>query len=232
MDKKTWIIFAVVVVGFLAALVYFSGGDKIDVANIDENSVLEASEQSGNIADRTYGKADSKVILLEYGDFQCPGCGSAHPNIKQVTEKYKDELAFVFRNFPLSSIHPNARAAAAATEAAGLQGRYWEFHNRIFESQDSWNTLGGAERINYFTDLATQIGVSDINKFKQDIDGDVVKQKVNFDLALGKKVGVTGTPSFYLNGTVIEQETWSDVAKLDAAIVAELKKQGIEVSAE
>lgn len=230
MDKKTWIIFAVVVIGFLAALVYFSGGSKVDVSNVNDKSVLAASEQSGNIADRVFGNADSKVVLIEYGDFQCPGCGSAHPNIKQVTEKYKDEMAFVFRNFPLSSIHPNARAAAAATEAAGLQDRYWEFHNRIFESQDSWSTLGGTERINYFTDVASQIGISNIDKFKQDINGDPVKQKVNFDLALGKKVGVTGTPTFYLNDTVIEQETWSDPTKLEAAVVAELKKQGIEVS--
>lgn len=232
MDKKAWIIFGVIVVVILGGLIYMSGKNKIDVSNVNEKSIVAASETNGNIADHVFGKKDSKVVLIEYGDFQCPGCGKAHPIIKPLTEKYKDQITFVFRNFPLTTIHPNAKAAAAAVEAAGLQGKYWEYHDALYENQDAWSSLGATERMNYFVDTAKTTGVKDIEKFKQDIEKSSVKQKINFDIALGKKVGVTGTPSIYLNGVAVEQDTWTDQTKFDEALKAEMKKQGIEVPAE
>jgi protein-disulfide isomerase len=232
MDKKAWIIFGVIVVTVLGGLIYMSGKNKIDVSNVNEKVVLGASEANGNTADHVFGKKDSKVVLIEYGDFQCPGCGKAHPIVKELTEKYKGQIAFVFRNFPLTTIHPNAKAAAAAVEAAGLQGKYWEYHNALYENQDAWSSLDAAERTDYFIDTAKTTGVKDIEKFKQDIESSDVKQKINFDIALGKKVGVTGTPSIYLNGTAISDKTWTDQAKFEEALKAEMKKQGIEVPAE
>ena len=119
MSKKTWIVFAVVCVGIIAGLVFLSRGNKIDVSNIDEWQIQPVKELNGNIADHVYGNKNAKVVMIEYGDFQCPGCGTAAPAIKSVAEKYKDNIAFVFRNFPLYSLHPNALAAATAAEAAG-----------------------------------------------------------------------------------------------------------------
>lgn len=226
MTKKAWIIFAAVCIVLLGGLVYISGKDKVDVSSVDINTIQPASEQSGNIADHVFGKADSKVVLLEYGDFQCPGCGSAYPNIKTVTEKYKEQAAFVFRNFPLTAIHPNARAAAAAAEAAGLQGKYWEIHDKLYENQSQWSTLDANKRADFFNDYAKQLGLN-IDTFKTDFAGAKVSQKINYDIAVGKKAKVNATPSIYLNGKTVEQDVWQDEKKLDEAFASALKENHI-----
>ena len=137
MDKFRWIIFAAIIVLVLGGLIVYSrmNSTSVDVSNVDATAIIGPSEQNGNIGDHVYNDTESSVILVEYGDFQCPGCGSAHPYVKTLLEEYGDRISFVFRNFPLTSIHPNARAAAAAAEAAGLQGKYWEMHDVIFENQ-------------------------------------------------------------------------------------------------
>jgi len=94
------------------------------------------------------GNENSKVILINYGDFQCSGCAGVHPIVKNITEKYKDKIKFIFRNFILS-YHTNAKAAAAAAEAAGLQGKYWEMHDLIYESQPSWESLNVEDRTSF-----------------------------------------------------------------------------------
>ena len=204
MSKKAWIIFVAICVVVLGALVFSSNSKKVDVSAVDSNSIIKATEDTGNIADHVFGKADSKVMLVEYGDYQCPGCGSAYPIAKSLSEKYKDQLAFVFRNFPLTSIHPNAKAAAGAAEAAGLQGKFWEMHNQLYESQDSWKSLNSSTRGEYFKTLATKVGV-DGSKYDTDFAGQAVSKKIAFDMELGKKVKVSGTPTFYLNGKMVDQ---------------------------
>jgi protein-disulfide isomerase len=225
-SKKAWIIFASVCILLIGGLVYLSSKDKVDVSNVNATKIQSASSQSGNIADHVFGKKDSKVIFIEYGDFQCPGCGSAHPTIKSVTEKYKGQVAFIFRNFPLTNLHPNAKAAAAAAEAAGLQGKYWEMHNKLYENQSAWENLSAAERGDFFVGYANSLGLN-VATFKDDMSSPKINQKINYDLALGKKVGVNATPSLYLNGKAVNQDTWSEEAKLDQAFVAELKDNNI-----
>ncbi|HEX7484047.1 MAG TPA: thioredoxin domain-containing protein [Candidatus Saccharimonadales bacterium] len=204
MSKKAWIIFVAICVVVIGGLVMMSNTKKVDVSSVDSNKIVKASADSGNIADHVFGKADSKVILVEYGDYQCPGCGNAYPIAKSLSEKYKDQMAFVFRNFPLTSIHPNAKAAATAAEAAGLQGKYWEMHNQLYESQDSWKSLNSSTRGEYFKTLATKVGV-DGAKYDTDFASEGVNAKINFDMALGKKANVSGTPTFYLNGKIVDQ---------------------------
>ena len=231
MSKKAWIIFSVVAVGLLAALVVISGRGKVDVNSIDTHSILSASEASGNIADHVFGKADSKVVLIEYGDFQCPTCGTTHPIIKPLTEKYKDQITFVFRNFPITNAHPNARAAAAAVESAGLQGKYWDMHNKLFESQQAWSGLSPNDRGGYFTNAAKDLGL-DIDKFNTDIASANVTRKISFDQALGKKDNVSGTPTVFLNGQNVELNVLTDSTKLEDLLKDEMKKQGVELPAE
>lgn len=222
-SKKAWIIFAAVCAVVLAGLIYFSNRNKLDVSSVDGAKVLSASEQSGNIADHVYGKTDSKVVLVEYGDFQCPGCASAYEPVKTITEKYKDKIAFVFRNFPLSSIHPNARAAAAAAESAGLQGKYWEMHDKLYANQSAWKDLDADKRAAYFEDTAKELGLN-VDTFKEGLGKDTVIEKINFDLALGKAAGVSSTPSFYLNGEKLDPYTDQqfDEAKVEKAIKEKL----------
>lgn len=225
MSKRAWIIFSAICVLVLGSLVYFSNRNRIDVSDVDPNAIQAASAKSGEIADHVFGKSDSKVILIEYGDFQCPGCGSAHPTVKKLTEKYKDQLAFVFRNFPITSKHPNARAAAAAAEAAGKQGKYWEMHNKIFENQNSWGNLGATERTKFFTDYAQELGLN-TDTFTVDLAGDMVNQKISFDQAVGKKAGADATPTFILDGKKLNDE-WANEAQFEEVIVNALKAKGI-----
>lgn len=248
MTTKTWIIFAAVVVALFGGLIYLSTRNAIDVSNVNATTVLGASEDSGNITDHTLGNAKSKVVLIEYGDYQCPGCASAYEPLKTVSEKYKDDMAFVFRNFPLVSAHPNARAAAAAAEAAGLMGKYWEMHNLLYPNQDAWVNSTTAERNSVFEGFAGQIGL-DVKQFATTLreKSEVINQKISFDQALGNKVGVTGTPSLYLNGKVVDQyildgklvpantkgaaAVWSDAEMLDKFILQPaFKEAGIDVS--
>jgi protein-disulfide isomerase len=227
-SKKAWIIFAAICVVLLGGLVFISSKDKIDVSGVDANKIQKANTQSGDIADHVYGKADSKVVLIEYGDYQCPGCGSAYPNIKAVTEKYKGQVAFIFRNFPITSLHPNARVAAAVAEAAGLQGKFWEMHNKLYETQSSWETLNSSERTDFFVSYAKELGLN-TETFKTDLASAKVNQKISYDQAVGKKINVNATPTFYLNGKGLDQSSWSDQDKLDATSVAEMKNNGISV---
>ncbi len=226
MSKKAWIIFAAICVLVLGSLVALSNSKKVDVSSVDTNKVQSGTEQSGNIGDHVFGKTDSKVVLTEYGDFQCPGCGGMHPTIKSLTEKYEGQLTFVFRNFPLTQIHPNALVAASAAESAGLQGKYWQMHNTLFENQDAWKNASVKNRLEVFSDYANTLGL-DVEKFKTDIVSDQVSKKISFDLALGKKINVSSTPTFYLNGKQISNDTWGDQEKLEKAITDELKKNNI-----
>lgn len=235
MSKKAWIIFAVVCVVLLGGLVYISSKDRVDVSGVDTSKVQKGGESSGGIGDQVYGKADSKVVLIEYGDFQCPGCGAAFSTVKTLKEKYKDQLAFVFRNFPLASIHPNARAASASAEAAGLQGKYWEMHDKLYENQNSWGSVASNERTNVFAGYAQELGLN-VDKFKSDLAGQDVNKKIGFDLALGKKVGVNSTPTFYLNDQRLDSIRGADGGiepeKLEKAITDALKQAGIELPKE
>ena len=232
MSRNAWLIFVAVVILLLGGLIYLSNKNKvaIDTSTINTATVQKASDQSGNIADHVFGKPDSKVVFVEYGDFQCPGCGGAHPTIKALTEKYEGQLTFVFRNFPITSIHPNARAAAAVAEAAGLQGKYWEMHNKLFENQSAWQNLASDKRTDFFSSYASELGL-DTNKFKEDVAGASVNQKITFDQALAKKDKVNSTPTFSLTGKLVPQETWGDEAKLEKAITDALTAEGIALPA-
>ena len=232
MNKISWIIFTVFTVGLLAVLIVFSNSSKLDVSAVNINIIQKANSQNGNIGDHIFGKTGSKVTLIEYGDFQCPPCGNIAPLIKSVTEKYKNQLQFVFRNFPITSAHANAKAAAGTAEAAGLQGKYWEMHDKIYAGQASWSDLSITERTDFFANYAKDLGL-DMAKFNADLAGTTnsvsINEKINYDYALGKKAGVDATPTFFLNGAHLDPSAWSDEAKLKSAINAQLTKAGIDL---
>lgn len=223
MSKKAWIIFVAVCVVVLGGLVALSRGNQIDVSKVDETKVIAASAANGNIADHVFGATNGKATLIEYGDFQCPACGSAFPNIKELKTEFKDQLTFIFRNLPLTSMHPNARAGAAAAEAAGLQGKYWEMHDLLYENQNDWGNSPSDQRLSKFESYAVQIGIKDMGKFKTDMSGKNVSDKINFDMALAKKIGASATPTLLLDGKKIESDIWSDKAKFKTEIENALK---------
>jgi protein-disulfide isomerase len=142
--------------------------------------------------DHTEGVTSALVTLVEYGDYECPFCGEAYHVIKRVQEDIGDDLRFVFRNFPLSKIHPHAVWAARGAEAATAQGRFWEMHDVLFENQDA---LAEEDLVSYAYLLKL-----DVTKFVSDIHAEQVWQKVDDDFWGGVRSGVNGTPTFFING--------------------------------
>jgi protein-disulfide isomerase len=142
--------------------------------------------------DHIDGNLNAIIELLEYGDYQCPHCGKAYFIVKQMQEKLGDKLKFVFRNFPLAKIHPEATIAAISTEAAALQGKYWQMHDIVFENQDSLEPESLFE-------YARELGMN-MEKFGKDITDPALAEKVESDFESGIRSGVNATPTFYING--------------------------------
>ena len=153
--------------------------------------------------DHILGKNTAPLELVEYGDYQCPHCGHAYPIIKKVQRSLGADLKFVFRNFPLSEMHPDAFNAAVAAEAAGLQQKFWDMHDIIFENQQK------LDMINLFL-YAKTIGL-DLERFKNDIQKNTLIIKVEQDFESGVKSGVNGTPSFFINGKKYNGDWEEDV---------------------
>jgi protein-disulfide isomerase len=142
--------------------------------------------------DHVLGPADATVTLLEYGDYQCPYCGAAHPVVKQLLSMLGDDVRFAFRHFPLTQVHPFALDAALAAEAAGAQGRFWQMHDLLFEHQDQLGRNG-------LIALAKALGL-DLDRFSHDVTERTFEPKVRRDFMSGVRSGVNGTPTFFING--------------------------------
>lgn len=175
----------------------------------------------------TRGASDAPLKFVEFADFQCPYCGSAHPIIDQVLAEYEGKVQFTFKHFPLLSIHKNALPAALATEAAGEQGKFWEMHNVIFERQQDWSNEPSSDK--KFEEYAKELGL-DVEKFKEDVKKDELSKKIDDQRNEGIEVGVSSTPTFFLNGKRIEPESLS-VESFKKLFDAELAK-GIPSSTE
>jgi len=141
--------------------------------------------------DHSQGNGSASLTIVEYGDYQCPHCGKAHPVIKKILDTFGDQVLFVFRNFPLQESHQYATIAARATEAAALQDKYWEMHDAIFEQQSQLNE-------EFLFSLAERLEL-DLDQFREDIASAEVKEKVENDFESGVRSGVNGTPSFFVN---------------------------------
>jgi protein-disulfide isomerase len=139
----------------------------------------------------TRGPADAAVTLVEFSDFQCPFCARVGPTIKQIEKEYGDRVRIVFKHLPLS-MHTKAPAAHAAAEAAALQGRFWEMHDRIFENQREMSE-------EKYLEWAGELGL-DVERFKRDMASSEVKARVERDRLEASSLGVSGTPAFFLNG--------------------------------
>jgi protein-disulfide isomerase len=159
-----------------------------------------ATEISISDTDHIRGALDGKVTLVEFGDFQCPACGAYEPLIRKVTEDNANVLKVVFRHFPLTQIHKNALIAAKASEAAGIQGKFWEMHDILYEKQAEWSE--GINARDFILIYATTIGL-DTKKFTEDLNNKSIEDKILAEYKEGVKLGVQGTPTFFLNGKKI-----------------------------
>ncbi len=150
------------------------------------------------------GPTDAKVYLVEFSDFQCPACKSFKPYVDEIKMSYKDRLIFAYRHFPLSQ-HQFAQRAAYAAEAAGEQGKFWEMSDYLFSNQEKLSDEKIAEG-------AKLLGL-DLKKYNEATQSEKTKNKIEKDLSDGQRFGVSGTPSFYLNGQKLELTSFSDLKK-------------------
>ncbi len=144
-----------------------------------------------------------QVVLEEFGDYQCPPCGALHPDLKKLKSQYAGKIKFVFHQFPLTRIHQHAAIAAFAAVAAGQQGKFWEMHNLLYESQEVWKETDNFAPI--LVNFARQLGLN-LEQFEKDINDPKVKSIVLNDVQRGEARGVTGTPTLFLNGQLIDSE--------------------------
>jgi protein-disulfide isomerase len=166
------------------------------------------------------GPANAPVRLEEFGDFECPPCGMFHPILQQMHSEFGDKLQITFREFPLVPTHQHALAAASAAEAAGLQNKFWEMHDLLYEHQNEWKKEFDVRPV--FEDYAKQIGL-DVERYKRDVNGDLVAQRIFADGKRGHSLGVKGTPTVFINGREVPFENLF-AEKLRVVIQNELRK--------
>jgi protein-disulfide isomerase len=163
--------------------------------------------------DHTQGRLDAPLTLLEYGDYECPSCGAAYWVVKAIQRHLGAGLRFVFRNFPLSELHPHALMAAEAAEAAAAQGKFWEMHDLLFENQ---RKLGRGHLLRY-----AQSSVPDLQRWTLDFTSHAHMPRVLADLRGGVQSGVSGTPCFFIDG--VRYEGGLDERSLLTALEAALE---------
>ena len=165
------------------------------------------------------GSPTAQVTVEEFADYQCGSCATAHPVLNEIKSMYGSRIKFVFRNFPLISIHDKAYDAAVIAEAAGLQGKFWDMQNQLFINQSTWISSPNYKQL--WNDYAQKIGL-DAARLSTDVAGLAAKNRVAADLERAKAIGVNGTPTIYVNGQSVGSNIRVDVLK--TAIDAELQK--------
>jgi protein-disulfide isomerase len=163
--------------------------------------------------DHIQGAPTAAVTLLEYGDYECPDCLQAYPIMHDIQEHFGQQLRLVFRNFPVPAVHPHAQRAAEAAEAAGAQGKFWELHDILYEHQHALDDHS-------LRQYARQLGL-DLRRFERELEIGTHAARVEEDRLSGIESGVTGTPTFFINGTR-HRDPW-DLETLITAIDANRK---------
>lgn len=162
-----------------------------------------ASVPAGGSSPASSTNPRGSVLLEEFGDYQCPPCGSLHPLIKTLKSEYGDRLKLVFYQFPLIAVHKNALTAAHAAIAAKQQGKFWEMHNMLYENQAAWSELPDLRPV--VTNFAIQLGL-DVNRFVKDLDSPDIAAMVEADMQRGANFRVTSTPTLFINGQPVPNE--------------------------
>jgi len=188
MSKGFWAVIAIIAIVF-GGILFFKDHNKTNTASTTQPT------------NHVEGANQKHITLVEYGDYQCPFCEQYYPVVKQVVEKYKNDIAFQFRNMPLTQVHDSALAGARAAEAAGLQNKYWEMHDWLYENQQTW--VGAKDPITTFSAAAKQLGLN-VDTFKKDFTSARVNDFINNDIAeFNKTKNKVETPTFLLDGKKI-----------------------------
>ena len=190
--------------------------------SVNNSTPVPSSLEPGADPPHALGPADAPVTLEEFGDFECPPCGLLHPELKTIEHEYGARVRIIFREFPLVPAHQHALVAARAAEAAGLQGKFWEMHDLIYETQRAWHDVFDVRPI--FEGYAQRIGLN-VERFKRDIGSEAVERRIFLDGKRAHSLGVKGTPTVFLNGREVPFDSLP-AAKLRSLIDAELALAG------
>jgi protein-disulfide isomerase len=222
MSKQFWAVLVVLAAVFIG-IIAFSGKD-------NNNG---SGGSNGKPTNHVEGSTSTGVKLVEYGDYLCPVCGTYYQTLKDVAAKYNDKIQFQFRNLPLTSIHQNAFAGARAAEAAGLQGKYFEMHDLLYQNQSIWSS--SSNPLGNFVTMAKSLKLN-VDQFKKDYASSKVNDRINADIAAFEKTKKEeATPTFFLNGKYIPNTKLIDTTTnapsidafskvIDAAIAAKTKQ--------
>lgn len=184
----------VLVLALVGAFIISRKSKSVDMEVINSVAVIEPEKH-------IKGSPEAPITLVEYSDFQCPACKSAAPQLSDLLKQFDGKFNMEFRHFPLRSIHGNAQLAGQAAEAAGMQGKFWEMHDALYENQNEWSTSFNPTR--YFKKYAEKIGIN-VDRFVYDMESDKVKDIVNAQFDESMVLELPGTPSFMLNGEKID----------------------------
>ena len=206
-DKGLLIGIVVTVVLIAGGIFFFTKGSPATTTSTGKTVstdilVPKDDYKTAGIKDGKYLDATSSatVTLVEFGDYECPACGQYHPLVKQLLTDLAGKITYVYRNYPLSQ-HANAPISSQAAEAAGLQGKFWQMHDKLYESQPEWSNATDPTSI--FVGYAQALGLN-VDQFKTDLTSQKVKDKVQSDKNDGNLVQLTGTPSFFINGKAVD----------------------------
>ncbi len=215
MSKQFWIVVIIVVIG-LIGIFSLTGKSTPSTTNSKPSEHIEGLGKDG-------------ITLVEYGDYQCPYCGEYYSVVKQIAQIYNTQIYFQFRNFPLTSIHPNAFAGARAAEAASLMGKFWQMHDLLYQANQAYYNSNGANPgwigttnpLPVFDQYASSLGLN-VNKFNQLYNSSEVNNTIIADENAGNSLGVNATPTFFLNGKQIQ--VGISVPAFEKVINAEIKQ--------
>lgn len=197
-NRQNILFIGIIIIVAIAAVIFAV----VWTSSHDQSGFTAGTASAVSATDHTEGPATSTVSLIEYGDFQCPACGAYEPLVEQLKQDYAGKVLFVFRNFPLTNIHPNAMLGAEAAEAAGLQNKYWEMHNKLFTEQATWSVASPVDAKAMVDGYAKDLGL-DVAKFDADMQSAAVADKIQADTTSGNAASINHTPTFFINLTEI-----------------------------
>lgn len=205
MDKKIkpfllWLVLGGIFI-FLTGLVIMLASRGGTNQKLTDNSTILAT-------DHVKGAENAQNILIEYSDFQCPACSAYQGMLKKLNEELGNEVKIIYRHFPLESIHPYARLAAQASEAASLQNKFWEMHDKLFENQTAWSTVENPEE--KFLQYASELSLN-IEQFQKDLNSNETQNIINEHLLIAETLKLNSTPSFFLNGKAIKFNSYNQL---------------------
>ncbi len=213
MSKRFLIIMAALVVVFFGVII---------VSKNKEDASTPGDSNAGS--NHIKGKGSAGVEIVEFADFQCPTCAQFDPLVQAVVKKYNDQITFQFRHFPLVQIHQNAMIAHRSAEAAGKQNKFWQMHDLLFERQDIWKDSSNAKLV--MEDYASELGLN-VDKFKSDFASTQVNDIITADIKAGQDAGVSGTPTFVIDGKKLDDlpRDIESFSKLIDQAIADKKSQ-------